>query len=524
MTLLNIKNLTIIHANKSVVTNINFSINQGETLALLGDSGSGKTLTALSIMRLLPPAISITNTSVIELHGQDLLALSEVMMQKVRGRKIGLVFQEPMTALNPVLTIGDQISEVLRRHLKLSKKSAHARTLELLHEVGLPNTASFYNIYPHQLSGGMRQRVVIAIAIAAEPDLLIADEPTSALDVTTQAQILALLKKLQAKFGMAILLITHDVGVAKKLADKTIILKEGKLLDKSSITESDMIVESEPCAPASVLSNSNKDSHTIILQYPLLATQNLSVYFPIQKGLFKRKIGEVKAVDKVNINLYPGQTLALVGESGCGKTTLAKGILRLIEPTEGSIKFANQELINLPQNKLRLLRKDLQIIFQDPYSSLDPRLLVTDIIAEGLWALKLINSKAEQQQRVDELLKQVGLPADSKHRYPHEFSGGQRQRIVIARALALNPKIIICDEPTSALDVHNQTQIIDLLLKLQAELGLSYLFITHNIPLAASIASEIAVMQQGIVVEQGSIEIILNNPQHHYTRRLLEAV
>jgi peptide/nickel transport system ATP-binding protein len=485
--LLNVKNLSLSFTHRPVVSNINFSIERGKTLVLLGDSGMGKTLIALSIMRLLPASVEIGKHSVVELNKQDLLLLSEVNLQKIRGRKIGMVFQEPLTALNPVLTIGKQIDEVLLQHLKLTKKSAKEKTFALLREVELIDPQRFYTAYPHQLSGGQRQRVVIAMAIAANPDLLIADEPTSALDATTQAQILKLLKDLQTKMGMAILFITHDVKIAEELADEILELKE-----------------SEPRAQASVHPIVRERSLAVTAQNPLLTIHDLKIHFPIQKSLFKRKAGEIKAVDGVSLNLYPGQTLALVGESGCGKTTLAKGILRLIEPSAGKIEYQNVDLINLPQKKLRLLRKDLQIVFQDPYSSLDPRLLVTDIIAEGLWALGLIKSKTEQSQRVAQLLQQVGLSPDSQHRYPHEFSGGQRQRIVIARALAVNPKIIICDEPTSALDIHNQQQIIDLLLKLQAEMGLSYLFITHNIPLAESIADEIAVMRQGKIIETKS--------------------
>lgn len=527
MSLLEVKDLTINFGKQLIVSKVNFSIDKGSILALLGESGSGKTLTALSIMRLLPHVATPATQSEILFHQTDLLALPVVTFQKIRGCKIGMVFQEPMTALNPVLTIGDQIGEPLRRHLLLNRKSIFERTLELLHDVGFSDPKRLYSLYPHQISGGMRQRVVIAIAIAAQPELLIADEPTSALDVTTQAQILTLLQHLQAKLNLTILLITHDVKVAKKIADHVTVLHFGKVVEQAKVADffvHPQHVYSQQLIAASTFPKRQLTNNEHRQQKIILKVQDLNVYFPIRKGFFKRNIGWVKAVDRVNLQIYQGQTLALAGESGCGKTTLARGLLRLIEPTSGEIFFEGNDIMKSSPQRLRFLRKDMQIIFQDPFASLNPRMLVGDIIAEGLEALKLVKSHTEQEERVDELLQQVDLPLESKHRYPHEFSGGQRQRIVIARALAVRPKLIICDEPTTALDVTTQTQIIDLLLELQQRYKLSYLFITHNIPLAASFADELAIMHEGRIVESGSADQILHHPQHHYTKELLSAV
>lgn len=387
--------------------------------------------------------------------------------------------------------------------------------LDLLHEVGFENPEHIFKSYPHQLSGGMRQRVVIAIAIAAEPDLLIADEPTSALDVSTQTQILKLIKKIQQQRQMAMLFITHDLYVAKKVADHVALIQQGEIKTLKPAAEffHDTI---EP-----QLNNRQSEQFTI---NPIMTIDHLCVYFPIQEGLLKRTKGYVKAVDDINLKLYPKETLAIVGESGSGKTTLAKAILQLIKPTSGEVVYQDFKITSeLTTKQKKQLRNEVQIIFQDPFSSLNPRMLVRDLISEGIVAQKLMRSKKAIEQRVDELLRLVDLPLDSKDRYPHEFSGGQRQRIVIARALAVDPKVIICDEPTSALDTHNQEQIIQLLQRLQNELGLSYLFITHNIPLAAAISHEIAVMYHGRIIEQGATETVIKSPQQEYTKQLLAA-
>lgn len=514
--LLEIQNLKIKFNHTTVVDDVHLTIKRGQVLAILGESGSGKTVTSLSVMRLLPVGAKIEPQSVIRFAGEDLTKLCEAEMRRVRGKKIGMVFQEPMTALNPVLKIGIQIAEILRRHLKLRGRILRNRVIQLLEEVGLSHPEEQYHRYPHQLSGGMRQRVVIAMAIAAEPDLLIADEPTSALDVFTQAQILKLLKDLQVKTGMAMLFITHDLSLAKKIADHIVVLKSGKIVDDQDTQDffkHPYSRYSEELIRAGEATAHVYPHHEIKNHSPLLKLDDVKVHFPIQKGLFKRTVGWIKAVDGVSLQLYPGQTVAVVGESGSGKSTLAKAVLQLVRATAGKIDFKSQNL-----------RRDLQIIFQDPFSSLNPRMLVGDIIAEGLVSQKLIKSNPEKENRVDQLLKQVGLPIDSKHRYPHEFSGGQRQRIGIARALALQPKLIVCDEPTSALDVPTQSQILKLLENLQIEFDLSYLFITHNIPVAAAVADEIAVMYQGKIVEQNHTEIILKNPQHSYTKALLNQI
>jgi peptide/nickel transport system ATP-binding protein len=519
-TLLNIQNLTVDFKTSqgkiTAVDDISFSLKENEVLALLGKSGSGKTITALSIIQLLPAAAEISENSIIEFNHQNLRNYSEIQLQKIRGNQIGTIFQEPMTALNPVLTVGDQIAEVFYRHFKLSKNTARERSIEILREVGISNPENRFYDYPHQLSGGMRQRVVIAIAIAANPKLLIADEPTSALDVTTQIQILNLLKKLQAKYGMSILFVTHDLHVAKNIADRVVVMESGKITEQENIDSYFKAHSSQAFR--------KRSSHLFIPdEKSILDIKNFSVYFPIKKGILKRTVGYVKAVEDINLQLYSGKTLALVGESGSGKSTLAKGVLRLIPPTNGEVIFDEIDLTALSQKQLQPWRRDLQIIFQDPFSSLNPRMLVKEIIAEGLLAQKIIKTENEKEKRVDELLAQVGLSPEMKYRYPHEFSGGQRQRIGIARALAVQPKVIICDEPTSALDVDTQEQIISLLIDLQNKFHLAYLFITHNIPLAASIADEMAVMYQGKIIEKGLPNQIISQPRERYTKALIEA-
>ncbi len=540
--LLHVDNLTTIFQTSSrtitAVNNVSFKVNTGETFALVGESGSGKSVTALSIIRLLPVAAKVTSGAV-NFDGIDLLALPERNMRDIRGSGISMIFQEPMTSLNPVVKVGRQISEVLVRHQKMTKAQARQRALELLDAVKIPKPSYTIDTYAHELSGGMKQRVMIAIALACEPKLLIADEPTTALDVTIQAQVLDLINDLQQQFKMAIVFITHDLAVVKQVADHVAVMKEGEIVEHSS----NEVFFSSPqhqyswdlfaALPAMekrgrLLLASNqkihkpatknvKDNHT-------LHVNELKVHFPIRKGIFKRTVGYVKAVDGVSLEIPPGKTVALVGESGSGKTTVGKGILRLVQPTSGEVTYLGLPIHNIDYKQLLEQRTNLQIVFQDPYSSMNPRMLVGDIIEEGMKTLNVIPDANARKARVLELLKQVGLDEYAHLYYPHEFSGGQRQRICIARALAVNPKIIICDEPTSALDVSVQAQILDLLNNLQAQYGISYLFITHNMSVVAYFADRVAVMYQGKIVEQGEVEQVLTHPNHEYTKKLLSAV
>ncbi len=517
---------------EAAVDNISFSINKGETFALLGESGSGKSVTALSIMRLLPAAARI-NQGNIFLDGKDLLALPEFAMRDIRGRRIAMIFQEPQTSLNPVLTVGQQIGETLKRHKNMRGVEQRRRSIELLESVGIPEADRRIGEYPHQFSGGMKQRIMIAIALAGEPDLLIADEPTTALDVTIQAQVLDLLRDLQKETGMAILFITHDLAVASEMADDVAVMRYGKIVEQNSRDS----FYANPVHPYSrelfdaLPSRSKRDAETESVQttdrddaHTLLKVRDLKVHFPIKKGLLKKTVGYVRAVDGISIDLYSGQTFAMVGESGSGKTTFGKGILQLLHASDGSVVFEGEELTQLKGKALRQKRSDIQIVFQDPYSSMNPRMMIADVIAEGMVAQGIGGSKQQRLKRVDELLEQVGLEPSHKSRYPHEFSGGQRQRICIARALAVEPKLIVCDEPTSALDVSVQAQILELLKDLQKSMGLAYLFITHNISVVEYIAHYVAVMYQGKIVEQGTVDEVLTNPQDPYTQKLLSAV
>lgn len=515
----------------NVVDDVSFKINRGQTFVLLGESGSGKSITALSIMRLLPAAARIKAGAVI-LNGQDLLQLPERRMRDIRGARIGMIFQEPQASLNPVLTAGQQIGEVLRRHKNQSGRGAGERAIELLEAVGIPEPARRIYDYPHQFSGGMKQRIMIAMALAAEPDLLIADEPTTALDVTIQAQVLALLKRLQKETGMALLFITHDLGVAAQMADQVAVMRHGRIVEQKdkprlfARPEHPYTLQlfealpgwdkrhAEPGPPAPERKAARR----------LLQVTDLKVHFPIRKGLFKRTVGQVRAVNGVSLNVHAGETVALVGESGSGKTTMAEGILRLLTPSGGRVHFQGQALDALDARALRQKRADLQIVFQDPYSSMNPRMMIRDVIQEGMLAQNIGADQAERDRITIELLQQVGLAAEHRHRYPHEFSGGQRQRICIARALAVKPRLIICDEPTSALDVSVQAQILALFRTLQHTYQLGYLFITHNISVVEYIAHHVAVMYQGEIVEQGPAEQVLKNPQNDYTKKLLSAV
>lgn len=535
--LLNVENLTTVFGHgdsqTAVVDDVSFQVEKGKTLVLLGESGSGKSISAMSIMRLLPQTARITSGKVL-LQGENLFALTERAMRDVRGGRIGMIFQEPQSSLNPVLTAGQQIGETLKQHKGLTGRARLERSIELLDAVGIPEPERRVNEYPHQFSGGMKQRIMIAMALSGEPDLLIADEPTTALDVTIQAQVLNLLKELQAKTGMGILFITHDLGVASIMADRIAVMYDGKIVDQNS---SDEFFQNPKHDYSKHLFNSlpNRDKRTrenISVNRseqqdndrPLLEVNNMKVHYPIRKGLFKRVVGHVKAVDGVSIRLHAGETLAIVGESGSGKTTMGKGILQLLQVSDGEVVFRGEELNKLDSETLRQRRANMQIVFQDPFSSMNPRMMVSDIIEEGMLAQKIGVNKQERVDIIDKLLLDVGLKPEHKLRYPHEFSGGQRQRICIARALAVNPELLICDEPTSALDVSVQAQILDLLRDLQTRRGLAYLFITHNIGVVEYLAHSVAVMYQGEIVEQGPVEDVIYKPKHSYTRKLLAAV
>ena len=530
--LLDVKDLKVRFAaeNYSVqaVDGVDFRIQQGETFALLGESGSGKSVTALSITRLLPKTAESAGT--ILFNGTDLLTLSNKKMRGFRGRRIAMIFQEPQTSLNPALTVGKQVGETLAQHRNLSGRAQRKRVIELLEAVEIPDPAQRMDEYPHQFSGGMKQRVMLAMALAGEPDLLIADEPTTALDVTTQARILALLKKIQRDTGMAMLFITHDLAVASQVADRVAVMNKGKLVETASTRRffsqpqhpySKILFDSLPDASK----NRARDAGEMPLQAePMLRVSELKVHFPVQTGFFGRPAGYLRAVDGVSLELAQGRTLAVVGESGSGKTTLGKGILQLLKPAGGAVFLTGDNLSDLSASQLRQRRTDMQVVFQDPFSSMNPQMMVKDIIEEGMLSLGAEKNSRVRQALVDELLDQVGLEPDFKYRYPHEFSGGQRQRICIARALAVRPKLLICDEPTSALDVTVQARILELLASLQEELGLAYLFITHNISVVASFAHYVAVMYQGRIVEQGVTGSVLTAPQHEYTQALLSAV
>jgi len=523
--LLRVRNLTVAFNNKKVVNKINFEITQGKTFALVGESGSGKSLTALSILRLLPANARLTAESIL-FQQQELLAISELDFCKLRGNKIGLIFQDPMSSLNPVMTISEQITEVLQIHFSYSKIELKTRVLELLQQVEIPDPQRRLLEYPHQLSGGQRQRIMIAIALAAKPDLLIADEPTTALDVTIQAQILLLLKRIQQQTGMALWLISHDLALVSNIADTVAVMQDGEIVENTRCQQlfnaPQHAYTKKLLAALPNLKNCSQQAKPE--QQALLKVSEFKVYYPIYKGFLKRVVDYVRAVDGVNFELQRGKTLALVGESGCGKTTLGKALLNLIPMTAGQVLLEGQRIDKLNGEALRQKRTEIQIIFQDPFASMNPRMLVGEIIAEGIKALHTHDSQLEIDKKIKQLLQQVDLPEQSALRYPHEFSGGQRQRICIARALAVTPKLLVCDEPTSALDVSVQAQIITLLKRLQQQQGMSYLFITHDLAVVAEIADEIAVMYQGKIIEHGLVKQVLNNPQHPYSQKLLAAV
>lgn len=510
------------------VHHFNFDLFPGQCLGLVGESGSGKSMAALAMMQLLPYGAIVGKESAILFQGQDLLSLSEKEMRHIRGKKIGLIFQDAMSAFNPVLTIGDQLKEVLKLHRTLSSSSAQDEAIAILNKVGIKETEQALRAYPHELSGGMRQRAMIGMALAGDPDILIADEPTTALDVTLQAQILALLKNLKTQFNKTLLFISHDLAVVAQLADEIIVMKNGVKIEQDS-TENFFARPKEAYTQkllAAILPHVARKSAPPLTSTPpvLLRVSDFKVHFPIKRGILKRTMGYVKAVDGVNFHIHAGETLALVGESGSGKTSIGKAILKLIPTSGGKVELNGIDLQSLNAKKTREMRENMQIIFQDPVSALDPRFMIFDSIAEGLLALKKVGSRKEALKKVDELLAQVHLPTNSKWRYPHEFSGGQRQRICIARALALEPQLLILDEPTSALDVSIQKQILELLDELQKTRQLSYLLITHNLGVVAYMAHRTAVMFQGKLVEQGDTQAILSHPQHEYTRQLLNSI
>jgi microcin C transport system ATP-binding protein len=525
-TLLSVRDLSIAFGHGEhkalAVDRISFDIRRGETLALVGESGSGKSATALSVMRLLPyPAASHPSGSIL-FKGQDLMQLREREMRRVRGDDITIVFQEPMTSLNPLHTIEKQIGEILLLHKGIIGAKARARTVELLTQVGLPDPESRLASLPHQLSGGQRQRVMIAMALANEPDLLIADEPTTALDVTVQAQILKLLKDLQARLGMAILFITHDLGIVRKVADRVCVMKLGKIVEEGSVEEvfaapqhsyTRELLAAEPKGEPAPLNPRGE---------VMIRTDDLKVWFPIKRGVLRHTVGHVKAVDGVSIEVRRGETLGIVGESGSGKTTLGLALLRLIS-SDGPIVFMGNELQGLKFKQMRPFRRHMQIVFQDPYGSLSPRMPVADIIGEGLAIHQPDLTQEERAARVVRALIEVGLDPQTRFRYPHEFSGGQRQRIAVARAIVLEPTLVVLDEPTSALDMLIQAQIVDLLRELQQRKQLTYLFISHDLKVVAALASKLIVMRGGKVVEEGPSAEIFARPRSPYTKALFAA-
>ena len=575
-TLLEIKNLVTEFRTEEetvkAVNDVSFTLNKGETIGVVGESGSGKSVTALSVMRLIPNPPGRIVSGEMLFHSPngvvDLAKTPEKTMRTFRGNEIAMIFQEPMTSLNPVYTCGDQVAEAIIVHQKVNKKEAKLRTIELFKKVQLPRPEAIFDTYPHQISGGQKQRVMIAMAMSCNPSILIADEPTTALDVTVQKTILELMNKLQLDYDMGIMFITHDLGVIAELADKVVVMYKGKVVEQGSVLEifnnpqhpytkgllacrpplnkrlkwlptvaDFMTIDSEGIMhetnkSVEEVTNSlivtkeetDKQHEILFAKEPVLQIKNLKTYFPISKGLFGKSTEFVKAVDDVTFDVYPGETLGLVGESGCGKTTLGRTILKLIEPTEGQIIFEGHDLTHFGAKEMREYRKKMQIIFQDPYSSLNPRITIGEAIMEPMKVHNVLANDAERKARVMELLRRVNLPEHHFYRYPHEFSGGQRQRICIARSLALNPKFIICDESVSALDVSVQAQVLNLLNELKHEFGFTYIFISHDLSVVKFMSDRMIVMNQGKIEEMGLADDIYNNPQTEYTKKLISAI
>ena len=576
-TLLEFKNLvTEFHTEGTTVKAVNdisFTLNKGETVGIVGESGSGKSVTSLSAMRLIPSPPGVISGGSIIFHAKngekvDLLKLSEEKMREHRGNDLAMIFQEPMTSLNPVFTCGDQVLEAIMLHQKLKKAAAKKLTIELFKKVQLPDPERIYNTYPHQISGGQKQRVMIAMAMSCEPSVLIADEPTTALDVTVQKTILLLMQELQREQDMGILFITHDLGVIAELADKVVVMYKGNIVEQGTVWEIftnpkhpytkgllacrpplekrytflptvgdfmktdstgkiiDNNISVEEFTKDLVVSDSEREKKQkeLFSKKPVLQLKNLKTYFPIRNGFFGGISSYVKAVNNVSFDVYPGETLGLVGESGCGKTTIGRTILRLEEPTEGAMIYKNKDIAKMNADELRAFRKEVQIIFQDPYSSLNPRMTIGNAIMEPMQVHKILNSDEERKGRVKELLTKVSLDPAHFYRYPHEFSGGQRQRIGIARALAVNPKFIICDESVSALDVSVQAQVLNLLNDLKKEFALTYIFISHDLSVVKYMSDRMVVMQEGEIEEMGDADQIYNSPKTEYTKRLIDAI
>jgi microcin C transport system ATP-binding protein len=504
------------------VDRISFELKMGETVALVGESGSGKSVTALSVLKLLPYPAARHPSGSIRFKGQELLNLPEDEIRHVRGNDITIIFQEPMTSLNPLHTVEKQLAEILLLHKGLAGEAARARIVELLTQVGIPAPESRLKSYPHQLSGGQRQRVMIAMALANEPDLLIADEPTTALDVTVQAQILTLLKQLQKRLGMAMLFITHDLGIVRKLADTVCVMKEGRIVEQGPV-ERVFTAPQHAYTHALLAAEPKPDPAPLSAGAPVVVeARDLKVWFPIKRGVLRRVVGHIKAVDGVSVTVRQGETLGIVGESGSGKTTLGLAILRLVS-SDGPIVFLGKSVNGLTFRKMRPFRHHMQMVFQDPYGSLSPRMSVSDIVEEGLWVHHPKLSREAREQRVIAALRDVGLDPDTRFRYPHEFSGGQRQRIAVARAAVLEPTFVVLDEPTSALDMLIQAQIVDLLRALQKRRNLTYMFISHDLRVVAALASRLVVMRDGRVVEEGPAAELFARPKSDYTRALFAA-